>query len=119
MTIGSPARSTIVTETLYPKLRHRAIAALAMVCASASVIFFCKTMPCAPTGDDKTAATVKPARPLAIDNMRQAPCYFVDRAANIPPPAASCIRDNAPFTCSSTRGRAGYAMSVLLLQQGQ
>jgi hypothetical protein len=61
-----------------------------MACASDSVIFFCKTTPCAATGDDKAAAMPQPARPLAIDNMDGLPA-IVDRTANIMPPAARCI----------------------------
>jgi hypothetical protein len=51
-------------------VRHWAIAALAMVYASSSVMFFCVTMPCAPAGDANAAMTATLARPFEIGDMR-------------------------------------------------
>jgi hypothetical protein len=59
-------------------------------------------MPCAPAGDDKTAATVKPARLLAIDNMREAPCYFVHWAAIVTPPPDNAAAGSLPHGWQST-----------------
>src|ERR1700732_895199 len=81
MTMGNPSRSTTTTETLKPMLSHLVSAALAMVCAIASGIFFWVTSPCAPAADDSTAATAKLARPFEIGNMGYPFGYFVDTAA--------------------------------------
>jgi hypothetical protein len=70
MAIGNPSRSTTTTDTLKPMLWHCASAALAMVCASASRIFFWLTSPCAPAADDSTAAMAALARPFEIGDMR-------------------------------------------------
>src|SRR5215472_2584454 len=75
MMIGNPSRSTTVTEILYPMVRHCAIAALAMVCASASVMFFWVTIPCALAGNDRTAARAELARVLEIGDMSDLPTF--------------------------------------------
>jgi hypothetical protein len=49
-----------------------------MVCASASVMFFWVTIPCALAGNDRTAARAELARVLEIGDMSDLPTYFVD-----------------------------------------
>src|SRR5580704_14206935 len=73
MTMGIPSRSTTVTDVLYPMVRHCAIAALAMACASASEMFFCVMTLCAPAGDEMTAATERVARVLSSGDISNLP----------------------------------------------
>src|SRR6185437_5583397 len=83
VTIGKPSRSTTATETLKPMLSHCASAALAMVCAIASGMFFCVTSPCAATGDDSAAIAAKLAKAFDIGDMNNYPWHFGDEAAPV------------------------------------
>src|SRR6516225_6784513 len=83
MMIGNPSRSTTVTEILYPIVRHCAIDALAIVCASSSVMFFWVTIPCALAGNDMAATAAKLTSVLEIGNMSELPTFsWIERAAD-------------------------------------
>jgi len=82
MTMGSPSRVDDHHRNLEAHAFALVSAALAMVCAIASGIFFWVTSPCAAAAVDSTAATAKLARPFEIGDIG-IPGYFVGLSGHL------------------------------------